>query len=126
MAHRRASRSTNGAFPDLLPAKNSGGAMRSILLAALALALGGCTMTSKTPLFRETEAAPHALAPGLWAMHGPGCEVSSGEGPLPDCAMPLVFGKDYLQIGPQAARVVPQAPVQAMRLGVLLVGGEPD
>jgi hypothetical protein len=59
-----------------------------VLAAAMAAAgLGGCAVTSETPLFAVDQAPRHPLKEGLWAVSGPGCEVKplkAGEA-LPEC-----------------------------------------
>jgi hypothetical protein len=76
--------------------------MRTAAALSAALALGGCAVTSETPLFKPGDAAPHQLAQGAWALHGPGCDVAAGQ-PTPDCALPFLVQGDRLMMDPAGA-----------------------
>jgi|GEM_PF-3601640 len=65
--------------------------MKGIASAAFAVLLGGCALVSEKPVFTDKDVAPTQLAEGLWAVSGPGCEVTPQPGgkPLPECALPM-------------------------------------
>lgn len=59
----------------------------ALVVCLLSAALGGCAVTSEQPLFAVEQAPKHPMRDGLWAVSGPGCEVTplkSAE-PLPEC-----------------------------------------
>jgi hypothetical protein len=101
---------------------------------ALTLSLGGCALTSETPLFKPSDAAAHGLAQGRWALYGPGCDVTPGEA-LPECAAPLRIAGNHLEpdgsgaadamsaLGPMAAE---GAGGVASPSEFLLVDGDPQ
>lgn len=70
-------------------------AFLAFLPLAASLALAGCAVTSETPLFTAADAARHPLAQGVWALHGPGCEVTPGAH-TPDCATTLAVRGDRI------------------------------
>lgn len=106
-----------------------------LVLGLAAMALSGCAVVSDDPLFGEDQASPHALAEGLWALSGPGCEVRADPtGALPECAIPISIVRDKMSwdtgaslvrtLGrsAHALTVLPLPKTSAFRL----VDGDPD
>lgn len=109
-----------------------------MLAAALAAAgLGGCAVTSETPLFAVDQPPKHPLKPGQWALYGPGCEVQplkSGQA-LPECVgMTLTIAGSKMSwemIGAPGAGISAQQLKLATRsaprsTGFVLAEGDPD
>jgi hypothetical protein len=67
------------------------------LALAAALPLGGCVVTSETPLFGPEDATRRPLAQGLWGLSGPGCDVAPGKD-LPECALAMTISGGKLNI----------------------------
>lgn len=109
-----------------------GGLIAALILAPLAL--GGCAVSSDTPLFETATAPQHRLATGLWAMSGPGCEVRPNPaGELPGCAVPLNLtdGEMGWDVGAVIARMsgMPMPPTTALppkHSTYVLADGDPD
>lgn len=94
----------------------------------LASWLGGCTVTSQTPLFNSGDAASPPLAQGRWAVHGPGCDVTPLQA-LPDCAVPFAIDGERMILD-AAAGPVPMGSLAggdvSGPMGFLLVKGDPQ
>jgi hypothetical protein len=110
---------------------------RAMMLAVAAAGLGGCAVTSETPMFAVDQAAKHPLKQGQWAVYGPGCEVQplkAGEA-LPECVgMTLTVAgpkMSWAMIGSRAAGVTAEPLRLATRnmpqaTGFVLAEGDPD
>lgn len=83
-------------------------------------------MTSETALFKPTDAAPHGLAEGRWALHGPGCGVEAHRA-LPECAVPLVVRNGRLELDAAKLGAAGDGVSALASQGVdyLLVDGDP-
>jgi hypothetical protein len=89
-----------------------------LALSVLGLSLGGCMITSESPLFTPVQAAGHPLAQGRWAFYGAGCDVTPLHA-LPECAAPMdIRGAEIIVYGSPGQ---PSAPS-----GFLLVEGDPE
>ena len=98
----------------------------------LAVALSACTVTSQTPLFKPEEAASPPLAPGRWALHGAGCDVTPYQ-PLPGCAVPFAVEGDRIIPAKASDAIFPVGSPAASGTGAtsvpsvfLLVKGDPQ
>lgn len=101
----------------------------------LGLGLGGCSVVSERPLFDPTISPSHALAEGLWALSGPGCDVvPNPAGALPSCAVPVTIQGGQMSWDTVKALTRAYGPVAQGMAGVplpktsayVLVDGEPQ